>query len=680
MDNSRTLSVQLKYILDAKALESVKSGNSTISSELKKIEQNATSSMAVLEKLSNISKDMQMVGKRMFVGGVGILGAMFLEAKRYIDSAKESNDITRRWSASMQKLETSHNRISKVVAQEMLPIIEKAVTYLDKFATFIEQNPGVVKAAVNIGTALVVMGAITVALGKVLDIVTRIAGLVNLAKGYFAKTLATEVATTAGGGAAISTTSAGTIIGSALVYAIALYVGAKAGEFIGNKLGKAVYGEDYKEQDLSDAGKTAFRILKLSASGFTAVAEELGIVAEGSTLKVLRWGETVGDASDEAAKGAAGITAFERSIVDAYVAMKEREVSINQQYNEQVLSVNEQYHRSVLQAEQNHAKAIEQIASSSSAAISNIVASFQSDMAQMEADYISERADIISSGQEQIEQIQRDSQERLREMAIDHEKRVRQLTLSRDALGLAQENADYKEAVNEEKRRARAEIQRAKQETQNQLSELDRRYAEEKAQREQAYKDQLAAQSAQDSAAREQADAAYKAELEQLQNAKETELAELSKNHQKELAANRRAFYQQIRDLNNALADERGLRNEYYSLMLEDARAFMEQYRSEMEAEGSSAPSYDDGGYLYPGLFRVGQGQREFVMNSRTTRSAETLLGRKLNQQNVLGLASAGTNITIQVGNGMTLMEAKKVLVANRRELFSELETTFGSM
>jgi hypothetical protein len=82
------------------------------------------------------------------------------------------------------------------------------------------------------------------------------------------------------------------------------------------------------------------------------------------------------------------------------------------------------------------------------------------------------------------------------------------------------------------------------------------------------------------------------------------------------------------------------------------------------------------GGYMeHMGLYAGAERGREFVLNASATRTAEQLIGGRLTQQRLL--TSVVQNY--QMSNGMTIIQARRLVAANKRDVLNTFASAFGA-
>ena len=107
------------------------------------------------------------MGLQVAAAGGAIVAPLALAARAYIQQAGEAESSSRRWNEAMQDIQQSQIQVGRVVAQQILPLLEKAADLSEKIAQFVEDNPDVVKAALAVGGSLVVVGGLVSAVGQI---------------------------------------------------------------------------------------------------------------------------------------------------------------------------------------------------------------------------------------------------------------------------------------------------------------------------------------------------------------------------------------------------------------------------------------------------------------------------------------------------------------------------------
>jgi hypothetical protein len=716
--------------MDIEGIERATEGLAKLSQAQEKVTQAFERSKKEAEALRKLSDDIGKGSTKLIAAGSAVIGGMYLaansEAKRIKEAGGVVDATTQRWLASQDKLQKSYQSIGRSAMTALVPALEQAASLAEKAAKFAESNPDLVKGLATAAGIAISIGA----LGKLIsgglrvfadakyifahtEYATATLMFQKSVKEYLAGVVAQAAASKAGGGmlfapaqkvassaattgmiAGISTATITVIVGSVL----SVLGGVLAGVGIYDLIAGYVRSQGGKMDSAGVEWNKFTTLIEYKSKILVESIKNGGQVSDETAKKI--WEES--KANKKLADTAGEVTdALEnmipedalRGATQASIDYQKAETETDKRYGEEKLSIETSYAQREQELYQSHAQAMQGISMQLSATLSEIEQEYQNQLATIEANYQEERASIVKQGNDQVAQIQKDAQERLQELATQHAERVENLTNSRDALALAQENRDYAKQRAEEEQNAKEQIAQAKQQTKEQLAELDRRHQMELQAAQQQYEQQKAAaeKAAQDQMIAE--NQSYQEQLAELEKTKADELKQLEAAHAEEHAKNLQAFNEQLNQLGIYLGDEYQLRQDYFSAMLEQTRQWLESQKalfSEQTPEetadgttpppapGPNSPTHDSGGYANAGLIRIGKGQREFVLSDRTRRAAEASIGGRLTQENIMasllrGSGGAAQNISVNVGDGMTLMQVKRTLQENNRSLVRDL-------
>jgi len=195
MGNSENFDILLRLVMDAEAQKRIESGISSIEDEMMKLgtttaevtkqteknekvtlnamrkEAAALNRMAALraKELGDLKEKAAWIergARPLFTAGIAGFTAITLLAKKYIDSTEESNEITKRWAASSERVSASQMRIGKIAAEAVLPLYEKLADIAEKTADFAEKNPGVLEAGLKASIVAAGLGGIGLLVSK----------------------------------------------------------------------------------------------------------------------------------------------------------------------------------------------------------------------------------------------------------------------------------------------------------------------------------------------------------------------------------------------------------------------------------------------------------------------------------------------------------------------------------
>lgn len=686
--DEKTLNILLRFTLDTQAQGRIRSGINTLETELDKVR---AKSLAVQKSLIDMSESAQQAGRdytKIFATGAGITGGIFAAAERYVRTAKVATSITEEWTSQTNKLQNSQSRIGATLAKEALPMLKQATELASRAATFVERNPEIVKAALNTGVAVATLGAVGMAVSKGVKLYADVKLIAVGAQQVLAGKLMSDAAkaqlaaagvSKVGGlglGAAATGTAAGTTATAAssvllpiVTTVVALLAGSYLGTKLGNAGGKAIYGDQWKDQGFGEAMKGAWettRKIALLASPLHLVAGEaqkLGIISGETRTKIFNLEKSILGLGESAAKKSVGVKGQlpagfggnvsddQRSIVDAYTDMLKEEKEATKQYASDRLSIITGANSNELQIIRNGARARSSIMQNYEKTILKITEDFQKSNAAAEQAYQQQRAQAIQAANIDIQRMEQDHKENMRKLLVEHNDRVNDLVGQRDALGLALENRSYNRKRKEEEDANAKAIARRRQDLAILLRDMAQNAAAERAARLAEYKQQMADAEEQKKEELKRLAEATRLESEANRKAKEQALRELDIQHKTEQTRRREAFVAYVRDLDAAMLGEQRRRQSYYKAMLADVEAFLAQYRKSLPGGSSgsgSLPIRDSGGYASKGIYGLAQnGKTEYVLSGDTTRAAEKLIGGRLTQDGLLSALRSGARSVI---------------------------------
>lgn len=579
-----------------------------IENERKAIEKYNQTLIKQSSILQRVSSDLQRFSTGLFAGGTAIVAGIVLEANRFAKEAGNATAVTAAWNKELVNIRSSQRRIDDTLAQEALPLLQKAAQIANIASRFIQQNPDIINAALKLGAVTAGLGALGIAVSKGIKLyadATYIIASAAQVRALEANTAALlgkgALGSGAGGAGLLSLGALGPIIASVLASAAVITASTALYNKFSAQAGVGTLAHESEKRRLDDAVRkgilTQEEANKRLAAYDAEMGKGIGIMARFNAAISGKSGKTVG-VSTNVSTGA-GSSVLGNSLSDFQV--------------QTTLDIRAAY------------KDLNELTANYSASISSITQDYLQQNAQAEAQYAQQRAQIVRDGGIEIQRIEQDSQRRLAKMALEHEDKMYSLALARDALGLVQEQRDYERQKQEEEDNTNLEIKRRRQDIALRLSDLAKSYAQERKMRLQQYQQQI-----------------YAA--------------------QKEFEARRSALQAQIRDLIYALTHEREVKAAYYQAIINDAASFANAYRATLASAYSDLSNYSmsggdsgllyhqaAGGYANFGKYVLGDlpsggpGPREFVMSGRTTRAAEQMLGGPLTQGNLLSaLSGAG--------------------------------------
>lgn len=650
------------------------------------------------ERIKHVSRGIALASSAALAGAYAL-------AQKYIVSTDDNTQLTERWKEATDNLTESQMRIGKVVASQLLPVIEKAAEIAEKLADFAEENPELIKRGLEglgaisaiatvvstiAGTAQVLLQGV-----KILEKITGSSVFAGLAKGAASKgggmLFAPAGGEIAAGGAGLA--GAAPAIGVAIAGVVAVE--------LERRLLNAAMGTD---KSWGDIGETAKQAAQLPTKLLILGLREAGAISEDTAKRLNDVGnelwnlgkkaEDTGENLDAAADGLGRLAGsdVEKQIVDAYTDMIEADLEQTKQYAEARAQIIKNGQEQEKEIARQTAEAIKNIVKNYNEAVKDITASYTEASIDAEEQYQEARRDAAEDAARDIERIQENLQIQLEQMEEQHNANVKELTAARDAVGLVKENERYQKERDQAIENAEREIAERKEALERQLNDLKEAHAKEEAERKEAYEKALEEAKKQEL---EQIAEAKRRAAEELarsreQNAKQLE--DLKKHNDEEFRRRHDAFIKMVRDLDASLIGEQDLKKQYYQKMLADAQAFLDAYQATMPSSPTQtttttansangintklrnipARSNDDGYAL------AMNGSPKFVMNGSATRMAERLIGGQLTQARVLAAisGSGGKSLTVNDNRRFDGMIPPSV----RREIADEAINGFAEV
>jgi hypothetical protein len=629
-------------------------------------------------ELKNVSDAISIVSRAAIATGGAITGGVFGLAFKYVKDAKEATALTRAWTAETDKLKDVQNRAGKVMAEVALPTLRKAAQLAEIATSFIEKHPEIVQAALNTGLVLAGLGAVGLAVSKGIKLVADAAYILGAAGQVSAAELQMKASLNQLAAAGIQSKtsifsgigipgkaalSAGAIAAGPIVAVVASILGGLA-------LGGWAYDMFAKFAE-SKTGKGGRRLNELATGFGYMTGTGLGVIAGKSDTEIERKalvfaaiiGKLTG-AIDEnsplwvkAANSVAGAGQIlervagqikgsdkEQEIVDAFMKYQEGLADLERDTARKRLEIVRDAAHAIADAERERNQRVQQIIEDYNDRVADITRSYEEARIRAEQDYILERQKIEEDASVRQQEIREDLAKKLQQIELDHRDRVYDLASARDALGLVREQRDYNRKRQEAIDESNDALAKLKADTRRRLDELDRRHQIEAQRRFEDYQRQLAEAAEQEQKQLAEAQEAYNKQIAQIRENEANKLRELELAYREQQIRLREAFTDELNDLDATLLNEKNLKSGYYTLMLQDAQAFVDKYRSTLGGLSNiTPPGRSLGGYT-SGLVRTGEAGLEYVLNAQTTRAMERLLGGRITQHSLLMKASGGSS------------------------------------
>lgn len=269
-------------------LEAVNQKMKAINAEAKKQEL-AKSLAAAKVRATELKDRMQkigQIGKTLALTSAAIIAPLALAVNKYKESLGETEPTSKRLVDLGKRWEETQIRLGRVIAEQVVPHLEKALDVVDKIVKFAEENPDFVKGALTVVGAIGILGTIMSGLsviGTSLLALQSLTGIsLGVGTGAVAGTGAAAGGLTAGGiGAAVAASLTPVLVGAA-----ALAVGGE----IGRQLTNYILGTDTKWSDLL---VTVKQLIVVNGEGIDMLLGALGIETDLSrTLAELLFSNT----------------------------------------------------------------------------------------------------------------------------------------------------------------------------------------------------------------------------------------------------------------------------------------------------------------------------------------------------------------------------------------------------
>jgi len=666
------IEVTLKVKTDDASIAKAQRAAASVGEAAKKRTDEATRSMERLtqrmQRMGETAERMQAIGATLAGIGAAITGPLLIAANSYVQAAGRAEERSRRWLVAQERIARAGQDVGRVVVQQTLPYLEKAVDLAEKAARFAEEHPEAIDAALKIGTVIAGLGAALVTAGQIAKTASNI-GL-----------LYTQIAGTRIGGAVAGAAPALGVAGAV--------VGGLGAGFAGHEaLAKTELGQSLGMRE-GTAGKAlslvAYGLGSLVGKGdeaFRAVGEWTGQL-EKTTQAATEAARTTGPTSLQELVG----EETWRTAVDAYRGFQQENTDAAQQYEEQRTAIAEQYGQRRAQAEARYAqqrtdiigdfareqtralrdfqRSATQVAVDFNRNQVRAAADFARSQAQADADYYAARALRARDFGIEVQRAEEDHQRSMERLREDYLNQVNDAEMDRDATAIyharrnydqqrqnAEEdyqtqaqrrNADHAQEIADQE--AAYQIQRAQrlEEFHRQQDDAQQQYEEQRAQRKEEFEQQR--QDALDAHQQrlDDLDVAHQDEQSQLDTQQQDDLQDLTTQYDNEKSLRASAFQEQLTALDAALTGQQALAQTKYAALEADFQAYLDGLQARVRSatvatstapRGSSSGRTSTrggrqaGGYVDYGNYLLGEAGREFVLNAPTTRQLEGRYG-----------------------------------------------------
>jgi hypothetical protein len=608
--DERVLRAMLRFLINKEDLAQVKAGSESIETALSKVQKQAEATQKSMMKLREGAEKLQSISLTIGAAGAGMAAPFLLAASKYVTATKDTEESSARWLKANERIEQSTQRIGKVAVQAILPVLEQVAGLAEKAATFAEKNPDAVKGILTVAGALVGIGALGSLAAQGIKLYATSQALAGYAQQLLAGKLMQDAANKQ---LAASKAGAGGALGGILGKGLAVAGGVTAGAGIYDAL---------RPQGALNAGQIVTGLLGLPKALIAGIAGGSEAAAK-SMQDTKRAMDAMGDQAGETAGQVDGATGKLKLSADKMQSLQ----ATYAKYLDEGTKADQDHLATEAQTRNDFAAEDAKAWKDHRAEEVRDAAALYKELSQQESGYYRERAQMArDAGTEELraEEDHQRSMDRARE---DHNEKVEDMVRSGDAKGIYEEIRSYEKERRRSDEDNQVEVSRRRQDLATALAD---RAAQFEAERQQAIE-----QAAQRQAER---DVQFVDERKAAAEQNKQKLNELDRQY----AAERQQRYQA---LVQAFQDELGLRAQFNSAVTNGTLAMIATVQAAFDNFNSGPQgSRETGGYVSQGLWQMHND--EFVLNRRTARAAETMAGRRLDQQTMLALMGSGRAVT----------------------------------
>lgn len=650
-------------------------------------------------------RELAQVGTLFAVAGGLLTAGLVADANNYVKTVGIINQTSAQWLGYENQIREANLEIGETAAQALLPTMKAAADFMERVANFVQQNPWLVQGALTVGGILAALGVAT----RVIAELIRVTADIGLLLGRMGLTAAaTKVADTWGAEAGMSRLGFGgaaagpTVLGTVTLTATSVIIGAELGQALGNYLGRLIYGETYQKQNLQDAFITFGKIFQLPWVMLAQVIGRLDPALTGTTNKFIEFINNL-DAGVGKLIGASRYVGMTPEQAQQHKQLTQEEVQGFIQFQEQMKTAQENYGQQRADIVAQHEQQIRDVTEQYEQQRADIVANFSQQAARAARDFAQEQDRAVRNYNESVAKTIRDfhiqqrrnleqHQVEMARLEQTHNMRMFELRGARDALGLVKEQMNYDmEKAQKEQDFARNQAYDREQNALK-LQDMKQSFEQQRADALAAYEQRTADQQAQEQQQLARLDAQHKLEMAKLDQQEKDKLSRLDDAYKKQIEQIQNAFIDRLRALDANLLGDTAAFTAWMQKEALQFQAWLARLQSSIPAGGLGSRA--SGGYAPYGLYRLGDtpaggpGGAEFVMNAASTRMAEALIGRSLNQQNLIstlysGRAGFGGNRSIHmtvVGGSLSIQQIREITSQTLDMRLADLLPAFGAM
>jgi hypothetical protein len=570
-DRERELRALLRMGIDRKSAEKVVDGITPIEEALKGVEVQAEQTERRMQLLRDKADVGEQISEGFIVAGAAISGPLLLAMNSYIQQAGRADSTSRRWMDSMDSLNESQQRIGRVVADTLLPVLQEAADLAETAAQFAEEHPDLVKAALSIGVVMAGLGTAGVAVARmgkfVADLGEVLAGSRKMLAGQ------ATVGTGAGAGAA---GMGNTLVAAASAVVVGVIATGIVVQLVNQALEKS--GMADKITAAQDEIRATGRYYP-GASGFGANRQDetapSGVRSEPDTTAQTNW-ETAQDAFIQ----------FQESVTEAEEAYQERRMQIIEQYEAKIESTEQQYEERRTQIVEDYQSRRAEIEASYALqeartledhrrSMVQLAQDYARQAAQAEEDYYLARTERAAQYGVQAQRAEEDHQRRLQQLRRSYERQIEDAVIGRDASAIYRARRDYDDQRSTEEESYQVQARRASEDYALQIAQMEQQFVRQQQLRATDYERRVEEMTTQFELVRDRRAEDHAAQLEQMQQQAEERLQELDSEHIEEMQQMSDQHRETLVELDQQYAREKSQRDQAFRRQLWDLEVYL---------------------------------------------------------------------------------------------------------
>lgn len=549
MASQRALEAILRFMLDRQSVQDVKRGSKTIEDSLQEVRDKAEQVEKQMDEVRNWSGYFGDLATSALFFGAALSGPLLLATNQYVSATGKAEATSRQWMGATEDLQRSYQRIGRVSARAILPVLETAADIAEKVADYAEQHPGAIQAMLFGGGALVGLAAVGEAVERGIRLYTDAKSLYYASQQVLAGKLMEKAANKQLAAAGqMGKPGLGGLGGIGGKGALALAGSIAGGTVIGGVAANQITGdEDYSGRFLR---QTVALPSAFATKGILNLGEAIGAI-DGEKANQLgndlgkifdAWGNEgameglkeagrfwgiISDGSDDVKEAADAADEFlnKGQALESFIAFQQASAEAEKQFADQRRSIIEQAgeERAAAEArsEERRNKIIEEYNQRRAEELTDferewarnirdfnkneideqeefekdrmaVLESARKRDRKIEADYYEQRTELLADSNDEIQRMEADHQKNMRRMREDHDLRMIDAIREQDATAFLKEQQSYDRQRRRAEEDHQDEMSRRDEEASARLAEMEADFEKEKELRRQSLDEQLA--------------------------------------------------------------------------------------------------------------------------------------------------------------------------------------------